>query len=237
MAFKTVFSFLDIGRSLCHKDTGNVDGISGRRMNATKVRDKPSVNCGIGEMAFHHGEFALGITFLPVKLNLLAFYRFEFTLMCPISIDISDNTGVFEIYDGVVDEKSRCGGRMKDIEVIIFDPRTIEVWSRMCSHMKRDRILGIALLMSPYKVSIHTNLSKSDVMCHLILTILVEENKGVLPRITAVILAPPVPWMIRVIELLGKLGNIGDGARCGRKRDGRVVLSEPDWFVALHVVI
>jgi len=46
----------------------------------------------------------------------------------------------------------------------------------MCICMEGDGILGVALLASPYKVSINTNLSEGNVSCHFILAILVEEN-------------------------------------------------------------
>ena len=188
MALKTVFTLFDVGRPLSCKDTGNMDGISGRRANAVKIRDKPSVDGSISEVSFHHIEFALSAVLPFIKLNSLAFYCLEFTLMRPISINISNNAGIPEINDGIVDEESGGRGRVKDIEVVIFDPWTIEVGSRVCMCMKGDGILRVTVLASPYDVSIDTNLSESDILCHLILTILVEENKWVLPRITAVIL-------------------------------------------------
>jgi len=49
---------------------------------------------------------------------------------------------------------------MKDVEVIVFDPRTIEVWSGMCSCVKGNGILRVPLLVDPYNVSIDSNLSK-----------------------------------------------------------------------------
>jgi len=83
----------------------------------------------------------------------------------------------------------------------------------MC--MKGDGILRVTTLVSPYNVSINTNLSESDILCHLILTVLVEENKWVLPHITAVILTPSSSWMVQVVKLLSELRDIGDGTRHG----------------------
>jgi len=93
------------------------------------------------------------------------------------------------------------------------------------------------MLASPYKVSIDANLSEGNIVCHLILTILIEEDKWVLPYITAVVFTPPISWMVWVIELLSELRDIGDRARCGGEGNGRVVLSKPNWFIALHIVV
>jgi len=137
--------------------------------------------------------------------------------MCSIPINVSDNSRILEIYNGVVDEKAGGGRWVENIEVVVFDPQAIEIGSRVCSCMKRNGVLGIAMLTSPYKVSVDPDLSKGDIACHLVLTILIEEDKGVLSRITAIVLTPSVSWMIRVTELFGKLGNVGDGARHRRQ--------------------
>jgi len=67
------------------------------------VGNESSLNGGVGEVVFYHTKLALSILFSPIKLNLLALYCLEFTLMCLISIYVSDNTRVLEIYDGIVD--------------------------------------------------------------------------------------------------------------------------------------
>ena len=215
----------------------DVECVSRRGTNTVEVRNKLGADGGVSKVAFHHTKFALGITFLPIKFNLLALYHLEFALMCLIPIDISDNTRVFEIDDGIVNKELGGRGRVENVEVIIFDPRAIEIWCGMCLCVKGDGVLRVTMLASPYKVSVNTNLSEGDVACHLVLTILVGKNKWVLPRITAVIFTPPVSWVIRVIELFGELRDVGNGTRCGREGDGGVVLSKPNWFIALHVVV
>jgi len=206
-------------------------------MNTIEMRGESGANGSVSEMSFHHIELALCIALPPIKLNLLVFYCLEFALICSIPVDISNNAGVFKIYNGIVDEESGGGGRMEDIEVVIFDPRAIEVGSRMCLCMKGNGIFRVTPLVHPYDVSIYPNLSECDVLCYFILPILIEEDKGVLACITAIVLAPSCPWVVRVIKLFGKLGNIGDGTRCGREGDGRVVLSELEWFVALYIIV
>jgi len=202
-----------------------------------EVGSESGADSSVSKMALHHAQLALSAIFPFVEFNLLVFYCLEFTLMCPIPVDISDNTGVFEVYDGIVDEESGGRGRVEDVEVIVFDPRTIEIGSGMCTCMEGNGILKVTVLVSPYKVSVNPNLSEGDVVCHLILTILIEEDKQVLPHITAVVLAPSSSWMVWVIKLLSELRDIGNGARCGGEGDGRVVLSEPNWFVVLHVIV
>jgi len=216
---------------------GNMYGVSRRGANMIEVGNEPSTNGSIGEVSLHHAKFALGIAFSPVKLNSLVLYHLEFTLMRSIPIDVSDNTRVFEIYDGVVDKESRGGGRMENVEVVVFDPRTVEVGRGVCLRMKGNGVLRVPLLADSYKMSVNPDLSESYILCYLVLTVLVKEDKGVLPRITVVILTPPISWVIWVVELLSELGNIGDGARCGEERNGGIICSESDWFITLNIVV
>jgi len=216
---------------------GNVDGISGRGMNAVEVGGKSGADGSISEMSLHHAEFALSTALSSVKLNSLVLYHLEFVLMCPIPINISNNTRVFEIYDGIVDEESGGGGGVENVEVIVFDPRIVEIGRGMCLCVKGNRELRVALFANSYNVSIHTDLSKSDIACHLILTILIEEDKGILLHITVVIFTPPISWMIRIVKLVSKLGDVGDGTRHGGEENGRVVLSKPNWFIVLYVIV
>jgi len=180
-----------------------------------EMGSESSVNSGISEVSFHHAEFAFSAAFPSIKLNSLALYCLKFALVCSIPVDISNNPRILEIYDGVVNEESGCRGRMENIEVIIFDPRSVEIGSGMCVCMKGNRELRVALLADPYKVSINPNLPESDITCHLILPILIEEDKRVLPCITTVVLAPSSSWMVWVIKLLSELRDVGDGTRCG----------------------
>ena len=236
MTLETVFAFFDVRWSLGSEDTGNVNSGSGGGANAVEVRNKSGANSGEGEVSFYHAEFALSI-FLPfIKLNSLALYCLKFALMRSIPKNISDNTRVPEINDGVVDEESRGGRRMENVEVVVFDPGTIEVGSGMCSCMEGDRILGVAALVSPYKMSVDPNLPKDNIACYLILSVLIEEDKWVLPCISTVVLAPPSSWMVWV-KLLSELRDIRNGTRCRGEGDGGVVLSKPNWFIVLYVDI
>ena len=199
MALETVFSLLNVRWSLSGEDTGNVDSVSGRGANTIEVGSESSANRGIHEVALHHTKLGLGIVFSLVKLNALVLYCLELTLMRSIPINISDNTGVFKINDGVVDKKSGSGGRMEDVEVVIFDPRSVEVWRGVCTCVKRNGVFRIALLVNSYKVSINPNLSEGDVLCYFVLPILIEEDQRVLSRITAIVLAPSETWVIWVV--------------------------------------
>ena len=206
-------------------------------MNAIEMRGESSADGSVGEVSLHHTEFALGIAFSSVKFNLLVLYHLEFTLMCLIPIDISNNTRVLEVYDGIANEKSRGGRRVKNVEVVIFDPRAIEIWSGMCLHMKGNGILGVSWLADPYDVSVNSNLPEGNISWYFILTILIEKDKRVLPYITAVILTPSNSWVIWVVKLLSELGNVGDGIRHGGEGNGGIILSESNWFIALYIII
>ena len=219
------------------KDAGNVYGISRRGADTIEMRNELGANRSIGEVAFHHAELGLGIVFPLVKLDTLAFYCLELALMCPIPIDVSNNTRVFEIYNGIVDKESGGGEGVKDVEVVILDPGVIEIRRGMCMCVEGNGVLRVTLLANSYDVSIDSNLSESDISCYFVLPILIEEDKRVLLCITAIVLTPSETWMIWVVYLYAELGNVGDGTGCGREGDSGVVCGEPNWFVVLDVLI
>jgi len=192
-----------------------VNSISGGGTNAVEMGNKSSVNGGVSEVAFHHTEFTLSVVLPFVELDLLALYCLKLILMRSISINVSNNTRIFEVYDGVVDEKSGSRGGVKNVEIIVFDPRAIEIGRGVCPCMKGDGVLRVSSLANPYNVSVNSNLPKGDVACYFVLTVLIEEDKGVLLHITTVVLTPSSSWMIRVLKLFGELGNVGDRARSG----------------------
>jgi len=206
-------------------------------VNAVEMGNESGANGSIGEVALHHAKLALSTFFPSVKLNSLTFYRLKFALVCLIPINISDNTRVFEVYDGIVDEESGGGGRMEDIEVVILDPRAIEIGGRVCVCVKGNGVFGVSPLANSYNMSVDSDLSEGDVSCYFVLPILIKEDKGVLLRITAVVLAPSSSWVVRVVKLFSELGNIGDGARSGGKGDSRVIRSKSDQFVTLNIFV
>ena len=169
---------------------GNIDGVSRGRVNAVKVRDKSGANGGIGEVALYHAKLALSVFFPSVKLDSLVLYRLKFILVCPIPINISNDTRVFEVYDGIVDEESGGGRRVEDVEIVILDPRAIEIGRRVCACVKGNRVFGVSPFTNSYNMSVNSNLSEGNVSHYFVLPILVKEDEGVLPRITAVILTP-----------------------------------------------
>jgi len=196
MALKAVFSFFDVGWSLSSEDMRDVNSVSGGGANTIEMGSESSADSGESKMVFHQAELALSVAFSFVKLNSLVLYHLEFIMMRPISVNISDNARVFEIYNGVIDEELGSGGRVENVEVVIFDPRTIEVGGRVCMCMKRNGVFRVSLFADPYNVSINSNLSKGDVSCNFVLPVLIEKNQGVLPRITAVVLTLPSSWVI-----------------------------------------
>jgi len=107
------------------------------------------VDRSISKVPFYHTELALGAVLPSVKLNLLALYCLKFALMRLIPVNISDNTGILEINDGVVDEESGGGGRVENIEVVIFDPRAIEIGGRVCTCVEGNRNSGSPRLQVP----------------------------------------------------------------------------------------
>ena len=114
-----------------------------------EMGSEPGADRSVSKVPFHHTEFALGAVLPSVKLNSLALYCLEFALMCSIPVNVSDNTRILEINDGVVDEESGSGGRVENIEVIIFDPRAIEIGGRVCTCVEGNRNSGSPRLQVP----------------------------------------------------------------------------------------
>jgi len=141
-----------------------------------EVGNESGANGSVSKVVLHHTKLALSVFFPLIELYSLAFYCLKFALICAIPVYVSDNTRVFEVYDGVVDEK--LGGRrgMENIEVVILDPNAIEIWGGVCTCVKGNGVFRVPPFANPYDMSINPNLSEGDVSCYLILPILVEED-------------------------------------------------------------
>jgi len=206
-------------------------------MNAVEVGNESGVNGGISKVVLHHTEFALSAFFPSIELNSLALYCLEFTLMCLIPVNISNNTRVFEVYDGIVDKELRCGRGMEEIKIVVLDPRMTEIGGRICLCVKGNGVFGVSPFANSYNVSVNSGLSEGNISCYFVLPVLIEEDKRVLLYITVVVLTLSSSWMVRIVELLSELGNIGNGARCGREGDCGVIHSKLDGFVTLNIIV
>jgi len=214
-----------------------MNGINRRGTNAIEMGNESGMDGSISEVAFHHAELALSAFFPPIELDSLVLYCLKFTLMHSIPVYVSNNTRVLEIYNGVVDEESGHGRGMKNVEVVILDPRAIEIGGGVCTRVEGNGVFGVPSLADPYNVSVNPNLPKSNVSRYLVLSVLIEEDKGVLLCITTVVLTPSSSWMVRVVEFLSELGNVGDGTRCGRKGDSGIIRSKSDRLITLNIFI
>jgi len=75
----------------------------GKGADTSEVGNKASAYSSVGEVAFHNTELGLCISLTVVKLSALMFDCHELVLVCPIPINVSNNTRVLEIYNGIVD--------------------------------------------------------------------------------------------------------------------------------------
>ena len=105
---------------------------------------------------------------------------------------------------------------MEDVEVSIFDPRSIEVWGGEGSGMKRGGVLVVALASHSYKMSIFSNAPITNILSCFCLSLLVEEDNGVEMGLSSIIPYPPIARMIQILEITSEGGSDanGLGGRC-----------------------
>jgi len=127
---------------------------------------------------------------------------------------------------------------MKDVEISVFDPSTVEVRGREGSSMKEGRVLAVTLLSDTDKVSIFVNAPIANILGSLCLPFLVKENNGVEVGLSAVVLYPPFTRVVGVLEVAGEWRGNADRFRRGSGLgNSRLVLGKADGLVAIDTIV
>jgi len=127
---------------------------------------------------------------------------------------------------------------MKNVEISVFDPNTVEVRRREGSSMKGGRVLAGTLLSNTDKVSIFVNAPIANILGGLHLPFLVEENNGVEVGLSAVVLYPPFTRVVGILEVAGEWRGKADRFRRGSgSGNGRLVLGEADRLVTGDTIV
>jgi len=229
---------------LASEDMGDMDTRGGEYggwqwgTSFEKMREEAGMNGGMSEVLFDSKELALCTILSVVKLHSLLFHISQLVLVSSVPVYIHNDPGIFEVDKGIVNEKSTDGGRMKNVEVSIFDPNTIEIGGWEGLSVEGGRIFSIPFVLHPYKMSILINTPIRNVLCDLSLSFLIKEDDGVKVWLSPVISYPSLTWMIRILEVAGQRGGKADGlGGGGGSGDSGLVLSEMNGFIVIDAVV
>ena len=126
---------------------------------------------------------------------------------------------------------------MEDVEVSIFDPKTVEVGRRERSSMERGGVLAITFASYAYKVSIFVNTPVTDVFGGLGESFFIKKDDGIEVWLSPVVPYPPFARVVGVLEIASQRGCKPNRLRRGGgPRDSRVVLGETNRFVSIDTV-
>ena len=110
---------------------------------------KAGANCSMSEVSFTIQHLFVGMVFLIVKVKALLLDAFKLVVLCAEHVNISYDSRVSKMVEGIVDDKTRGAARMKYGVVGIFDTWAMEVggWVRAC--MERGTIDGFVFAFRP----------------------------------------------------------------------------------------
>jgi len=127
---------------------------------------------------------------------------------------------------------------MKNVEISVFDPNTVEVRRREGSSMKGGRVLVGTLLSNTDKVSIFVNAPIANILGSLYLPFLVEENNGVEVGLSAIVPYPPFTRVVGILEVAGEWrGKVDRFRRGSGSGNGRLVLGKADRLVTGDTIV
>ena len=124
------------------------------------------------------------------------------------------------------------------MKVGVFDSRMVEIRRGEHPSMEGSGILTIPLTSHSHKVSVFSDTAVRDKPSHLSMSFLIKEDDRVKVRLCAVIPYLSFARVIGILKVAGERGceANGFGWRSG-PGNGRLILSESYWFVAIDAII
>jgi hypothetical protein len=141
-------------------------------------------------------------------------------------MDVSNDTRVFEIGEGIVDEGVSSVGGVEDVVVRVFWTRTIKIGGGKGACMEREGVNNASLIASPHESGLISNRLIGDVLGGLGLAKLVDEDEWVVPKVSRIKLFPSFTRMVSVSEegegMVAQAGNgNGTGSKAAMNNGGR----------------
>jgi hypothetical protein len=195
-------------------ETGEGAGRRGGGATLVEVRNKVGADGGMGKAALGIQKLTFKLLFIVLDSDLLPLAALHLVDIGAVPMDVSDDARVFEVSEGIVDESAGSVGGVENIVVRILGTGTTEVGRGEGMRVERERVNDTTLLTSTHESGLIPYQLVRDVFGSLGLAKLVNENEGVVPKVSRVKLLPALARMIDVS------GN-GEGvvARAG-DRDG-----------------
>ena len=114
-------------------------------------------------------------------------------------MNVSDNSWVSKVEEGVIDGDTTSGRGMKNGELCVLDSSSEEVCNGVCSSVKGDGVEGRILRSSPLKMYSVANVLVPDVPCDFFFVILVDKDERVVLWISRIILDPILTWVVSLV--------------------------------------
>ena len=111
-------------------------------MSVKEVGLEAHMDCCMGQVSFTIQHFLVGIALLVVKVKTLSLDVFKLVVLCMEHVDISYDSRVSKVVEGIIDDKMGGAAGMEDGVVSVLDTRTMEVWGGIGTCIKGGAIDG-----------------------------------------------------------------------------------------------
>ena len=110
-------------------------------------------------------------------------------------VDISNDSSVPQVQEGIVNYGAVRGRGVEDDKVSVARGRTIEVCMGKGASVERGSISRGELGTFSLQCNTIPDRMVPDEFCDFFLSILIDENEGVMTRVVGIVLMPPFPRM------------------------------------------
>ena len=124
--------------------------------------------------------------FLIVKVKVLSLDTFKLVVLCSEHVDISYDSRVPKVVEGIINDKIRSAAGVEDSVISVFDTWTEKVGGRVGSYMKGGAIDGLVFAFCPLVDNPIVDWEVPNVFGHTWPGISANEDKGVVAGITRV---------------------------------------------------
>ena len=153
-------------------------------------------------------------------------------------MDISNDTGVLEGFDGVVNDGARSVRGVEDVEICVLRTRASIVGGGIGTSVKWHGMNGVVLTPSALETCFVLMGFVADVGGSLRLSLLVDKEEGVVLGVRSVKFLPYPSWALKIVWVVnGRVSREGDVARLRGDALGKGDFGRDEWFLRLFHII